>query len=98
MGKPVPPTGLRAVRLRLRWRIGALATEAAMAPSTIRRLETGLTKEPSDRVRRDLSRVLGVSASKLFGRWGHRGDSLRGCQKRSPPPPNFVSRPVSFVI
>jgi transcriptional regulator with XRE-family HTH domain len=37
-----------------------------MAESTIRRLETGEHKEPSDRVRRALARKLGVSPSKLF--------------------------------
>jgi transcriptional regulator with XRE-family HTH domain len=66
--KPMPPKGLRALRLMKGWPIGALAAEADMAESTIRRLETGSTKEPSQKTRRALSRVLGVSASKLFGR------------------------------
>jgi len=38
-----------------------------MAESTIRRLETGLTKEPSQTTRRVLSRVLKVSEAVLFG-------------------------------
>ena len=66
--KPVPPTGLRAVRLMKGWPIGELAEAADMAISTIRRLETGSTKEPSQKTRRELSRLLGVSPSKLFGK------------------------------
>jgi transcriptional regulator with XRE-family HTH domain len=61
-----PASKLRLTRVAKRWRIGALAAEAGMAISTIRRLETGSTKEPSQKTRRALSRVLGVSASKLF--------------------------------
>jgi len=68
MRKPVPPVGLRAARLLRGWPIGALAEAADMAPSTIRRLETGSTHEPTDRVRRDLSRVLKVSQRELFGK------------------------------
>ena len=67
MRRPVPPTGLRAVRLMKGWPIGLLAQEADMAISTIRRAETGLT-EPSQKTRRALSRVLGVSAATLFGK------------------------------
>jgi transcriptional regulator with XRE-family HTH domain len=70
MRKPIPPVGLRAVRLMKGWRIGALADEAGVAPSTIRRLETGQHKEPSQNTRVALSRVLGVSASKLFTKVG----------------------------
>jgi len=70
MRKPVPPRGLRAVRLMKGWRIGVLAAEADMAESTIRRLETGSTKEPSQRTRRALAKVLRVSVSKLFGKAG----------------------------
>jgi transcriptional regulator with XRE-family HTH domain len=68
--KPVPPTGLRALRLKLGWRIGVLAAEAEVAESTVRRLETGEHKEPSGRVRRALARKLEVRASKLFGKVG----------------------------
>ncbi len=61
-----PASKLRLVRVAKGWRIGALADAADIAVSTIRRLETGWTKEPSDRVRRALARKLRVSASKLF--------------------------------
>jgi len=64
---PVPPTGLRSVRLMKGWRIGALAQDADVAVSPIRRLETGLTKEPSQKTCKALAKVLEVSPSKLFG-------------------------------
>jgi len=63
-----PASKLRLARVAKGWRIGDLAEAADhMAISTIRRLETGKTKEPSQTTRRALAKVLGVSASKLFG-------------------------------
>lgn len=70
MNKPVPPTGLRAVRLMTGWPIGLLAQEADVAISTIRRLETGVTVEPSEKTRRALSRVLKVTEASLFKQVG----------------------------
>jgi transcriptional regulator with XRE-family HTH domain len=62
-----PASRLRLTRVAKGWRIGALAEAIDVAESTIRRLEVGLTEEPSDRVRRALARKLGISAAKLFG-------------------------------
>ena len=63
-----PPTGLRAVRLMKGWPIGELAEATGLAISTIRRLETGQTAEPSEKTRRALSRKLGVNERKLLGK------------------------------
>ncbi len=62
-----PASRLRLARIRAGWPIGELAEAIDVAESTIRRLEVGLTDEPSDRVRRALARKLGVRASRLFG-------------------------------
>lgn len=66
MNKRKPASKLRLARVAKGWPIGALAEEAGLAISTIRRLETGVTEEANQTTRRALSRVLGVSASKLF--------------------------------
>jgi transcriptional regulator with XRE-family HTH domain len=66
MRKPVPPHGLRAVRLMKGWGIKALADAIGVQESTIWRLESGATKNPSEKTRQGLQCVLGVSASKLF--------------------------------
>ncbi len=66
--KPARP--LRLARVRAGWRIGALAQAIDVAETTLWRLETGLTKEPSQKTRTALGTVLGVAPSKLFGKTG----------------------------
>jgi transcriptional regulator with XRE-family HTH domain len=66
MRKPVPPTGLCAVRLMKGWRRGALADAVGLAPCSLYRIETGKTKQPKLATRRALTKVLGVAESKLF--------------------------------
>src|SRR5439155_18238247 len=63
-----PASKLRLVRVAKGWGIGKLAVDVGVAESTIRRLEVGLTEEPSDRVRRALARKLGVAQADLFGK------------------------------
>ena len=57
-----------ASRVAKGWPIGELAREIGVAPSSIRRIENGEIKEPSDRMRRKLSAKLRVSQSALFGK------------------------------
>jgi transcriptional regulator with XRE-family HTH domain len=68
MRKPVPPHGLRAVRLMKGWGIKALADAIGIEESTLWRLESGATKAPKVETRVALAKVLGVSEPMLFGK------------------------------
>jgi len=70
MRKPVPPRGLRAVRLMKGWGIKALAEAIGIEESTLWRLESGATKAPKVATRVALAKALGVSDAALFGKAG----------------------------
>lgn len=63
-----PASKLRLTRVAKGWRIGELAKALDVAESSIRRIEIGEIKEPSDRMRRKLSAKLRVSQAALFGK------------------------------
>jgi transcriptional regulator with XRE-family HTH domain len=69
VSEPRPASALRVARVRAGYGVHELAKLAGISRCALWRYEFGI-RQPKAATRRDLSRVLGVSPSKLFGKVG----------------------------